>query len=127
MTYAIGYFILGWDLTGKSPNKLGITDDEYGDLQDLEVIESFYQGGGGDEPAFIGICVDQIDECDNMGQKKLFNLFNEIIAEAQPTSKTMLELVNHVGKIANDPDTPQGLIDYLGKHPPEMFIAWGSS
>jgi len=131
MTYAIGFFAFGIDLTDAPKKYDGVIQA----LIEDEIAECRYNGSG-DEPSFIGVEIDQIDEASNMGWKEIVELKDTLKAAMAPGSQARIDFIEKLKAVAEhledgvedeDDATVDEFIDWLKRQQPEVFLTWGSS
>lgn len=131
MTYAIGYFVFGVSLADV-PEKFS---DVVNELHEAEVAESYYSGSGDPAP-FIGVEVDQIDECSELGWKEISETKDLLKAAMEPNSKerkAFVEKLKALEEFTNDgmedceEEDIVGFVEWVKKQTPEVFLTWGSS
>lgn len=121
MSYAIGYFIYGINMRN-APSRL---EDEIQDLIGVELLETRYSGSG-DEPCFIGVEVDQLDECSDLSWQELVKGKEKLSAARKDGSTENQEFQKLINNFLIE-DISDDLRTWVTKQEPEVFLTWGSS
>ena len=125
MSYACGSFIFGIDLQDLD-NASEAVQDEIQDLIERDLVQTEYSGSG-DEPRYIGVSVDGIDECSSMGWAQIVALKGKLKAAMDPGSKERAEFDVKLKAVVDDPDVSDETKAYIRQWEPEVFLTWGSS
>jgi hypothetical protein len=125
MSYACGSFVFGIDLQdiGDASEKV---QKEINELVEAGLIQTEYSGNG-DEPRYIGVSVDGIDECSGMTWAQIVDLKDKLKAAMAPGSKERTEFAAKLQALLDDSDTSDETKEYIQQFEPEVFLTWGSS
>ena len=125
MTYAIGHFVYGINIS-----KLFYTNEPlYNDLIDAlddgedRYFLQYYSGSGDVTPAALGVDLGiRIDECHDVSWSELTQKVDRAFTQAVRD-----EYAQILADALVNPEFIQEFKDYLTKTEPGIFILWGSS
>lgn len=127
MTYAIGEFKYG--LNFKDYTNQGLPDEVVDDirmLEENETLESSYNGSG-DQPLYLAVEIDDIDECNDLSWTELVALKDKFKAAMAPDSNQHKEYLEKLQVILDDHDVSDETKEWFKAQTPAVFLTWGSS
>lgn len=128
MAYAIGYIVYGLDLTAASYGK---NPEAYDALKDIgvDILSEHFENetkgfeqkyaGSGDMPAWFGITLGQIDECDSIDGQWLINKLT-LTDESKQAYQDLIISLEAQGE-------DEEFLTKLKSFEPKVMILWGSS
>lgn len=126
MTYAIGSFVFGINLKEVIENTSEQVQEDIELLQDLDLVTTEYSGNG-DEPIYIGIPVEGLDECNELSWADIVKLKDRLKAAMDNSSPERIAFKLKIDAIMADPDVSDETKLFISKFEPEVFLTWGSS
>ena len=132
MTYAIGHIVYGIDLTYEREWAENLPQDLKDAFEDEPTslgFENSYSGNG-EMPLWLGVLLDEFDECNNYRITKITKWANPSEETKQKWEKAVAALEPEVYKallasFGEEPQSPDGSGGLTLR--PEMLIIWGSS
>lgn len=120
MTYAIGSIVYGINfktanIEGISHRELQAFIDNYGERE---------YSGSGEDPMYVGVSFNNIDECDDIGSERLNVLFKQM---SEAPAKLYEQVQAKINIALAESDVPEAIKEFIRNSEPEVFVTWGSS
>lgn len=122
--YAIGQIGFGVLVPKKIRNIMDLYD--LTDQLDGQYGHNYYSGGAEMSPFFIGIEIDEIDECEDVDLDQLLLKFNNITVNWNDVIKYV---VDNIDKIKSEIDIKDynNLITWINNTKPYKLLCWSTS